>query len=73
MEIVWELEQLLREFMLVGYPQKKETDALINNNLSRAFSKAGYHIACIGRSAENLSKLGKEITEAGGYVSYPLY
>ena len=37
---------------------------------SRAFTKAGYHIACIGRSAENLSKLGKEITEAGGYVSY---
>jgi len=35
---------------------------------ARIFSKAGYHIACIGRSAENLSKLGKEITEAGGYA-----
>jgi len=35
---------------------------------ARAFSKAGYHIACIGRSAENLSKLGKEITESGGHA-----
>jgi len=35
---------------------------------ARAFTKAGYHIACIGRSAENLSKFGKEITEAGGYA-----
>jgi len=35
---------------------------------ARAFTKAGYHIACIGRSAENLSNLGKEITEAGGHA-----
>jgi len=35
---------------------------------ARAFTKAGYHVACIGRSAENLAKLNKEITEAGGYA-----
>ena len=43
---------------------------MFSDNRSRAFTKAGYHIACIGRSSENLSKLGKEISEAGGYVSY---
>jgi len=58
-----------------GIQGKIEADILINP--SRVFTKAGYHIACIGRSAENLSKFSKEITEAGGYVSYqvlsPLY
>ena len=54
-----------------GVPfRKKEIDVLCPHNPSRAFTKAGYHIACIGRSAENLSKLGNEIKEAGGYVSY---
>jgi hypothetical protein len=54
--------------MAQGTVKPKEANVLINH--SRAFTKAGYHVACIGRSAENLSKLGKEITEAGGHVSY---
>jgi NAD(P)-dependent dehydrogenase (short-subunit alcohol dehydrogenase family) len=32
----------------------------------RAFAKAGYDVACIGRTAEHLSKLCKDITNAGG-------
>jgi len=35
---------------------------------ARAFTKAGYHVACIGRTAEHLTKLGNEIAEAGGYA-----
>ena len=42
------------------------------SQLSRAFTKAGYHIACIGRTAESLTNLGNEIKEAGGYVSHEI-
>ncbi|KAF8811369.1 short-chain dehydrogenase/reductase SDR [Phlegmacium glaucopus] len=39
----------------------------------RAFTKAGYDVAFIGRTPENLHALAKEITEAGGYaLAFPI-